>query len=150
MRSWMDFYASQRQLRAWEEGAAGGRAAGPGVCSPRLPPPTLGLALRGGLRDGPGPAGAAQEEHLLLLRTATAAGLLLDIYSFGFVSVYFWSQKVRRLDDFLLPRRLWRAGRGGAGKEGPALLFLSSPWQLLGWRLGWKDCCCCWLLLTYW
>ena len=34
---------------------------------------------------------------------------------------------MRRLDDSLLPRRLWRAGRGGAGKEGPARLFLSSP-----------------------
>ena len=41
--------------------------------------------------------------------------------------MYVWSQNVRRLDDSLLPRRLWRAGRGGAGKEGPARLFLSSP-----------------------
>ena len=40
-----------------------------------------------------------------------------------------------------------RLAGGGAGREGPVLLFLSSPWQLLGWRLGWKDCCCCWLLL---
>ena len=32
------------------------------------------------------------------------------------------------LDDSLLPRRLWRAGRGygEAGKDGPELLFLSS------------------------
>ena len=37
-----------------------------------------------------------------------------------------------------LPHCLWRAGRGGEGKEGHAL-----P----GWRLGWKDCCCGWLLL---
>ena len=34
---------------------------------------------------------------------------------------------MHRLDDSLLPRRLRRAGRGGAGKEGPALLFLSPP-----------------------
>ena len=37
-----------------------------------------------------------------------------------FVSVYIWSQNVRRVDDSFLPRRLWQAGRGGAGKEGPA------------------------------
>ena len=30
------------------------------------------------------------------------------------------------LVDFLLPQRLWLAGRGGAGKEGPERLFLSS------------------------
>ena len=26
------------------------------------------------------------------------------------------------------------------------LLLLSSAWQLLSRRLGWKDCCCLWLL----
>ena len=31
---------------------------------------------------------------------------------------------MRRLDDSLLPPRLWRAG---CGEEGPALLFLSPP-----------------------
>ena len=36
---------------------------------------------------------------------------------------------------------------GDAGKMGPALLFLSPPWQLFGWSLGWKDCCYGWLLL---
>ena len=30
-------------------------------------------------------------------------------------------------DDSLLPRRLGRAGGGGAGEEGPALLFLLPP-----------------------
>ena len=74
------------------------------------------------------PEGVAQEEHLLLLRVAT----MLDIHNtfkfVWFVCVYFWSQNVRRLDDSLLPpsRHLWRAGRGGAGKEGPGRLFLSS------------------------
>ena len=72
-----------------------------------------------------GPAAAAHEEHLLLLQIATASGQLLDKHSSGFESVYFWSQNVRRPDDSLLPRHLWRAGRRGAGKEGPALLFLS-------------------------
>ena len=33
--------------------------------------------------------------------------------------MYMWSQKVRRLDDTLLPRLLWLAGRGGAGKRDP-------------------------------
>ena len=35
-----------------------------------------------------------------------------------------------------------------SGRLAGELLFLSSPWQLLLWRLGWKDCCwCSWLLL---
>ena len=42
------------------------------------------------------------------------------------VSVYMWSQKVHRLDDSLLPRRLLPAGLGRAGQEGPALLLRSS------------------------
>ena len=70
-------------------------------------------------------AAAAHEEHLLLLQIATASGQLLDKHSSGFESVYFWSQNVRRLDDSLLPRHLWRAGRRGVGKEGSARLFLS-------------------------
>ena len=95
-----------------------------------------------------GPAGAAQEEHLLLLRIATASGLLLlDMQSFGFVSVYFWSQNLRRLDDSLLPRHLWRTGRGMRGKRNPCCCFCHPSWLLLGWRLGWKDCCCGWIWL---
>ena len=39
------------------------------------------------------------------------------------VSVSVWSQKVRRLDDSLLPRRLLPAGLGRAGEEGQALLL---------------------------
>ena len=50
-----------------------------------------------------------------------------NICTCWFVSIYIWSQKVLRLNDSLLPRRHWRAGRGGAGKEGPVRLFLSSP-----------------------
>ena len=41
------------------------------------------------------------------------------------VSVYMWSQKVRRLDDSLLPRRLLPAGLERAGQDGPALLLRS-------------------------
>ena len=39
------------------------------------------------------------------------------------VSVCVWSQKVRRLDDSLLPRRLLPAGLGRAGIEGQVLLL---------------------------
>ena len=96
-----------------------------------MPPPFAGPAC---------PAGAAQEEHLLLLltRKATAAGLLLEyMYMLVCICIHLVTERAptRRLP---LPHCLWRAGRGGEGKEGHAL-----P----GWRLGWKDCCCGWLLL---
>ena len=38
-------------------------------------------------------------------------------------------------------------GRGVRGKRDLRCCFYHPPWQLLGWRLGWKDCCCCWLWL---
>ena len=41
------------------------------------------------------------------------------------VSVCVWSQKGRRLDDALLPRRLLPAGLWRAGAEGQALLLQS-------------------------
>ena len=41
------------------------------------------------------------------------------------VSVSVWSQKVRRLDDSLLPRRLLPAGLWQAGGEGQSLLLRS-------------------------
>ena len=88
-------HASRCRLRAWPGGGSGG----PGVrswtgyllCTPFAadfgPGPDVAAEGRPTRRDGP--AGAAQEELLLLLRIATASGLLLDIHSFGFVSVYF-------------------------------------------------------------
>ena len=33
---------------------------------------------------------------------------------------------------------------GGCGEEVPRCCFYHPPWQLLGWRLSWKDCCCGW------
>ena len=39
---------------------------------------------------------------------------------------------MHRLDDSLLPRRLWPAGRGDAEKEGPVTLFLSPPLTVAG------------------
>ena len=37
--------------------------------------------------------------------------------------------------------------RGDAGKRDPRCCFYHPPWQLLVWRLSWKDCCCGWLWL---
>ena len=74
-------------------------------------------------------------------------GCCWNICTCWFVSAYIWSQNARRLDDSLLPRRLWRAGQQGPGKRDLRSCFYHPPWQLLGWRLGWKDCCCHWLLL---
>ena len=64
------------------------------------------------------PAGAAQEENLLLLRITTAAGLmLLLMYVFVCVCVYVVSE--------CAPTR--RLPPTSPGKERSALLFLSSP-----------------------
>ena len=36
---------------------------------------------------------------------------------------------------------------GVRGKRDLRCCFYHPPWQLVGWRLGWKDCCSGWLLL---
>ena len=86
------------------------------------------MALHPPLSAGPAdPAGAAQEEHLLLLRVATAAGLMLEhMYVFVCVCVYVVSEcaPTRRLPPTSPSLAGWP---GGCGEEGPALLFLSSP-----------------------
>ena len=70
------------------------------------------------LLAGPaGPAGAAQEEHLLLQRNASAVGLHHITFARLRESVYTWSQNVRRLDDSLLQYSLWPAGRGVQRKD---------------------------------
>ena len=144
-------HASRCLLRAWPGGGSGGVRSWTGylLCTPFATDfgPGPEAAAEGQPTRRAGPAGGAQEEHLLLLRITTTSGLMLDIHLFGFVSVRLWSQKVRRLDDSLLPRRLWRAGRGDAGKRDPRCCFYHPIWQPLGWRLSWKDCCCCWLWL---
>ena len=102
------------------------------------------MALHPPLSAGPaGLAGAAQAEHLLLLRNASATVLQQDICLCVSVSVSVWSQKVSRLDDSLPPRRLLPAGLWRAGGEGQALLLRScalaaalvaagqDEWQLL-------------------
>ena len=82
------------------------------------------------------PAGAAQEEHLLLLRKDTAAGLLLEhMYVLVCICIHLVAERA--------PTGL--AG-GVQGKRDLRSCFYHPPWQLLGWRLGWKDCCCGWLL----
>ena len=40
-----------------------------------------------------------------------------------------------------------RLAGGLRGKKGLRGCFYDPPWQLLGWRLGSKDCCCGWPLL---
>ena len=55
------------------------------------------------------------------LACASATGRQQDICACVSVSVSVWSQKVRRLDDSLLPRRLLPAGLWRAGGEGQAL-----------------------------
>ena len=80
------------------------------------------MALHPLLSAGPaGSAGAAWAERRLLLRkprNASATWLQQDIRACLCVSVYMWSQKVRRPDDSLLPCRLLPAGLGRAGVEG--------------------------------
>ena len=88
------------------------------------------------------PAGAGQEVHLLLLQIVTASGLLPGIHSFGFVSVFIWSQNVRRLDDSFLPRRLWRAGRGDAKKRWTCAAVSIIP---LGSCSGWLEGLLLWI-----
>ena len=53
------------------------------------------------------------------------------------VSVSVWSQKVRSLDDSLLPRRLLPAGLWRAGGEGQALLLRSCALAAYGGWTGW-------------
>ena len=76
------------QTRAWNEVA-------------RHSPPSAGR---------PGPAGAGQEEHLLLQRNAFAVGLHHATFARLRVSVCIWSQNVRRLDASLPLRLLFPAG----------------------------------------
>ena len=80
-------------------------------------------------------AGAAQarEEHLLLQRNASAVGQHHTTFKFARMSVYMWSQNVLRLDMSLLPRSLWPAGRGRAGKEETAALAAA---QVEAWLEG--------------
>ena len=76
------------------------------------------------LSAGPaGLAGAASAEHLLRLWNASATGLQQDMCACVSVSVSMWSQKVRRLDDSLLPRSLLPACLRRAEEEGQALLL---------------------------
>ena len=66
------------------------------------------------------------EEHLPQQRIAPAVGLHHTTFARLRMPVYTWSQNVRRLDVSFLPRRLWPAGWGVAGKEGPEPPALAS------------------------
>ena len=64
------------------------------------------------------------------------------------MALYCWSQNVCRLDNSSLPTSPTLACWPGGCKERGSLADVSTtPWQLLGWRLGLKYCCCGWLLL---
>ena len=110
-------YASRSRLLAWPQGP---EAAAEGEF---FSTPWRGLQLDGEFFSLP-------SSLLTRSRSATASRLLLNICSFGFVSLSVSSQNVSRLDYFLLPSCLWLAGRADGArcwKEGPVLLVLSSP-----------------------
>ena len=86
------------------------------------------VALHPPLSAGPaGLAEAAQEEHLPLQKNAVAAGLdCCWIYVLVCMCLYMCG--LRMCSDSTAPSYFaWSAGRGGAGKEGPALQLLSTP-----------------------
>ena len=99
-------------------------------------------------------AGAAQEEHLLLLRRATAAGLLLEhMYVLVCICIHLTPTCLSGLricaDSTTLSYLAvsgWLAG-GMRGKSDLRGYFCHPRSQLLGWRPGWKDCRRGWLLL---
>ena len=102
------------------------------------------------------PAGAAREEHLLLLRIATTSGLIItNAGTYIRVWVCLCICGLRRCADSMTPFYLasfgWLAGGvRGRGTRAAALLFLSSPSAaaLVEAQLsGWKDYCCGWLWL---
>ena len=70
-------------------------------------------------RRSPFPAGPAG-----LAGASSAAGLLHATFARLRVSIYMWSQNVRRLDDSHLPRHLRPAGLSRVGKEVQGLLLL--------------------------
>ena len=73
-----------------------------------------------------GPADPAQEEHLLLMLIATDSRLLLNIRTFGFASVYIWSQNVCWLPTLLLPGAFCLAS-SRLPRGLPVTLTLSAP-----------------------
>ena len=95
------------------------------------------------LRRASLPAGAAQEEHLLLLRKATAAGLLLEhmyvpacigLFSSPFAADFGFglerASEGAQLDGefaFYASRRRLRAWPGGGGPHSWTEIFLSTP-----------------------
>ena len=70
----------------------------------------------------------------------TYISLVLYLYTFG----------LRRCANLTTPSYLAVSGglAGGMwGKRDQLCCFYHPPWQLLGCRLSWIDCCCCWLWL---
>ena len=105
--------------------------------------PTPSAPRRARLPGGSGTGGAptaAAESH----RCWSAAGTYVR------AGLYLCTFGRRTCADSTTPSYLavsgWLAG-GVRGKRDLRGCFYHPPWQLLGWRLGWKDCCCGWLLL---
>ena len=69
------------------------------------------------------------------------AGLYL--YTFGLRMC----ASTRRLPPISPSLAGWPRGLQGKRDLRGCFFFYHPPWQLLGWRFGWKDCCCRWLLL---
>ena len=114
----------------------------------RFPPGRNEVALHPPLSAGPAdPAGAAQEEHLLLLRIASASRVLDYCWTYIRLVLYLYTfgAPTRRLPPTLPSLAGWLGGL--RGKRDQRCCFYHPIWQPLGRRLSWKDCCCCWLWL---
>ena len=98
-------------------------------------------SLPGGSGTGGAPTAAVERNRCWTAAgTYVRAGLYQYLYTFG----------RRTRADSTTPSYLAVSGGLAGGVRGKRDLhgcFYHPPWQLLGWRLGWKDCCCHWLLL---
>ena len=90
----------------------------------------------------------AHEEHLLLQQNASAAGTHYTTFVRLNVFIHMLSQNVLidtmlLFDVSFLPRCLWSAAGCHTDQLWQALLekrnLRRPPWQLLSWRLAWKD-----------
>ena len=121
-----DFRIEDRKKEAEEEGKKRNRHGKKWAYILRFPPGRL-MA---------GPVRVAQEEHLLLLRNATAAGLLLDISTCWFVSVF----SLRLSSPTSGLARRGRRCRGGARSWTEIYLFtlLSPQTSCMARRRQWR------------
>ena len=93
-------------------------------------------SLPGGSGTGGAPTAAA-ESHRCWTAAGTYVRAGLYLHTFG----------RRTRADSTTPSYLAVSGGLVRGMRDLRGCFYHLPWQLLGGRLGWKDCCCGWLLL---